>query len=511
VKLLRALVTVCCTQYICRAQKRQFERGEKVVRAVRQRRRTNGMLTWNQNDGSNGVMRAIRRAATSLTLIVIVAMGVRVAFAWDQARKISPGVLGIVPFQQETGNIAYALAQGKGFSNVFRTETGPTAWLAPVYPLLVAAMFKLFGTFTARAFFAAVFLNILFSAAACVPIFFAGKRLGGLGVAAGAAWLWAVFPSAVMMPFEWIWDTSLSALLAALILWATLELTESERWLDWGVYGLLWGLALLTNPALGVLLPFLLGWVVLRARGERRWRRKRGVLAVGVAALCCVPWTIRNYVAFHRLIPLRSNFPFELWLGNNDIFDEHARSGRKSITRTEEARRYAQLGETAYMEEKWQSATSFIESHPGLELRLTGRKFVAFWVGTESPLKNFRQTDRNLIRGILLSSFLTAMGALFGMMVLRGGPKKISPRRTEDRGGREKNGTEEKAGLTGKVVWPPAVFPLVFPCLYYVTHADLRYRHPIDPIVLLLAMVALAGVSRLAIRARGWSRQDGKE
>jgi hypothetical protein len=163
--------------------------------------------------------RAIQKAATSLVLIVIVAMGVRVGFAWSQARKIAPSVLGIVPFQQETGNIAYALAEGKGFRNVFRTETGPSAWLAPVYPLLVAAMFKLFGTFTARAFFACVALNILFSSAACVPIFFAGKRIGGLGVAAGAAWLWAVFPSAVMMPFEWIWDTSLSVLLAALILW----------------------------------------------------------------------------------------------------------------------------------------------------------------------------------------------------------------------------------------------------------------------------------------------------
>src|ERR1700730_1348894 len=106
----------------------------------------------------NGVMRAIRKAATSLALIVIVAMGVRVAFAWDQARKISPEVLGIVPFQQETGNIAYALAVGKGFSNVFRTETGPTAWLAPVYPSIVAATFKLFGVFTARAFFACVAL-----------------------------------------------------------------------------------------------------------------------------------------------------------------------------------------------------------------------------------------------------------------------------------------------------------------------------------------------------------------
>jgi len=465
----------------------------------------------NQNDGSSGVIRAIRKAAASLALIVIVAMGARVAFAWDQARKISPGVLGIVPFQQEAGNIAYALAQGKGFSNVFRTETGPTAWLAPVYPLLVAAMFKLFGIFTARAFFAAAFLNILFSAAACVPIFFAGKRLGGLGVAAGAAWLWAVFPSAVMMPFEWIWDTSLSALLAALILWATLELAESEGWLDWGVYGLLWGLALMTNPALGALLPFLLGWVVLRARGERRLRWKRGALAVGVAALCCAPWTIRNYVAFHRLIPLRSNFPFELWLGNNDLFDEHAGNGRKAITRTEEARRYAQLGETAYMAEKWQSATSFIESHPGLELRLTGRKFVAFWIGTESPLKNFRETDRDLIRGVLLSSFLTAMGALVGVIVLRGGRKKITPRPPEGRGSREKNGIEQKAELTGKPVWPPAVFPLVFPCLYYVTHANLRYRHPIDPIVLLLAIVAVAGVSRLAIRARGWSGRDVKE
>ncbi|MGB9466487.1 MAG: glycosyltransferase family 39 protein [Candidatus Acidiferrum sp.] len=409
---------------------------------------------------------AIRRAATSLVLIVIVAMGARVAFAWDQARKIPAGVLGSVPFQQETGNIAYALAEGKGFSNVFRTETGSTAWLAPVYPLLIAAVFKLFGVFTVRAFFAAVFLNILFSSAACVPIFFAGKRIGGLGVGAGAAWLWALFPSGVMMPFEWIWDTSLSALLAAMILWATLELAKSEQWLDWPVYGLLWALALMTNPALGILLPFLLGWAAIRGRGESRVRWKRAALTVSIAILCCVPWTIRNFEAFHRFIPVRSNLAFELWLGNNDIFDEHARGGRKSITRTEEAKRYAQLGETAYMAEKWQLATTFMESHPGLELRLTEKKFVEFWMGTESPLKNFRETDSSLIRGILLSSFLTGIGALFGIVALW--------RRNRE------------------MVFPLAVVPFIFPCLYYVTHADLRYRHPIDPIVLLLAAIFLA-------------------
>jgi hypothetical protein len=129
-----------------------------------------------------------------------------------------------------------------------------------VYPLLVAAMFKLFGALTAPAFFASVALNILFSSGACVPIFYSGKRIGGLGVASGGAWLWALFPNGVLMPFEWIWDTSLSALLAATLLWATLALAESERFRDWCVYGLLWGLALMTNPALGALLPFLVGW-----------------------------------------------------------------------------------------------------------------------------------------------------------------------------------------------------------------------------------------------------------
>ena len=446
-------------------------------------------------------MRAIRKAATSLALIVVVAMGVRVAFAWDQARKISPEVLGIVPFQQETGNIAYALAVGKGFSNVFRTETGPTAWLAPVYPSIVAATFKLFGVFTARAFFACVALNILFSAAASVPIFFAGKRIGGLGVGAGAAWLWAVFPSAVMMPFEWIWDTSLSALIGGLLLWATLELAESEKWLDWSVYGVLWGLALMTNPALGLLLPFLLGWAALRGRGESSLRWKQATLAASVAVLCCVPWTIRNYVAFHRFIPVRSNLPFELWLGNNDIFDEQARGGRKSITRTEEARRYAQLGETAYMAEKWELATSFMRTHPGLELQLAGRKFVDFWMGTESPAKNFRETDSSLIRGILLSSFLTAVGALFGVVALWGGQKKITHRR-RDGAESEENGDRGEE-MTKNSVFPLAMFPVIFPCLYYGTHADLRYRHPIDPIILLLTAIAIANAAGFAVAKFG--------
>lgn len=418
---------------------------------------------------------AIRNVATSLAFIVFVAMVARITFAVNQSRKIPPGVLAVVPFQQETGNIAYSLAQGNGFGSVFRTDTGPTAWLAPVYPSLLAGIFKIFGTFTTRAFFAAAFLNIIFSSAACMPIYFAGKRLDGLAVASLAAWLWALFPNAIMMPFEWIWDTSLSALLAATILWATLAIAESDCGLNWCAYGLLWGFALMTNPALGTLLLFLLGWLAYQAVDERRQRWKFIALATGVAILCCVPWTVRNYTAFHRFIPLRSNLPFELWLGNNDIFDEHALNGRKVITRTEETRRYAQLGETAYMQEKWQLATTFMASHPGLELRLTRRKFAAFWTGVESPIKTFRETDSNLVRGILLCSLLTAVGAFGGVLILW-------RRRSA-------------------AAFPFAIFPLIFPCLYYITHADLRYRHPIDPVLCLLTAIAATSAWEL-VRAR---------
>ncbi len=251
----------------------------------------------------------------------------------------------------------------------------------------------------------------------------------------------------------------------------------------------------MTKPALGALLPFLLAWAAWRGRGESGARWKHAGLAAGVAILCCVPWTIRNFADFHRLIPLRSNLPVELWLGNNDIFDPHARNGRMSITRTEEARTYTQMGETAYMREKWALATTFMESHPGLEMQLTGNKFLEFWMGTESPLKNFRETDSWMIRGIFLADFLTAIGALLGIVALSREKKKITQRRRVHRGGAEsgenEGGTEEKTVITKKIVWPLAVFPLVFPCLYYVTHANLRYRHPIDPIVLVLTVIAV--------------------
>ena len=97
------------------------------------------------------------------------------------------------------------------------------------------------------------------------------------------------------------------------------------------------------------------------------------LLTLALIISICLPWTIRNAVQFHRLIPLRSNFPFELWIGNNEIYDDHSREVNR-ITRYEQVHRYQELGETAYLAEKGQKAMSFIREHPSLTLRLAGRR-----------------------------------------------------------------------------------------------------------------------------------------
>jgi hypothetical protein len=406
----------------------------------------------------------ILRLATSLKFIFLVALGLRIGFLVYEAQVIPANVLAYVPFEQEVGSVAKALAQGEGFCCLFRQPTGPTAWLVPVYPFLLAGIFRVFGVFTLASFYAAALLNCLFSALACFPIFLVGKRVSVIPAAAVAAWLWALFPSGIVMPAEWIWDTSLSALLAATLLWATLRLAESLLLRDYVTYGLLWGLSLLTNPALGALFPFLVGWIAYRHHRRSSLRPKSLLLVFAIVATLCFPWTVRNAVQFHRLIPMRSNFPFELWLGNNEVYDEHSRELNR-ITRYEQIRRYAQLGESAFLEEKWQKARHFILSNPGLALRLFGRRILATWLGTGSPVRDFLHPGSPLVAFVFAWNIVVVLGALIAFVRL--------------------------LIVRSPFTFPIVAFPVAFPLVYYLTQTSLRLRHPCDPVLSLMVVLAI--------------------
>jgi len=406
----------------------------------------------------------IQPLISSPWFIFSVALLLRLSFLFYETHQIPANALATVPFQNEVGSVAAALAQGEGFCCVFHQPTGPTAWLAPVYPFFLASIFKVFGTFTAASFYSAASFNCVFSALVCWPLFYAALRIGNRGTAAAAAWLWAVFPSGILIPFEWIWDSSLSALLAISLLWATFRLADDTRRRNFIWYGLFWGFCLLVNPALGAVFPFLLTWIFFRLSYSSRRRLSELALVVCLAVFVCLPWTIRNAVQFHRLIPIRSDFPFELWMGNNPIYDEHSRQLNR-ITRYEEVHRYSQLGETAYLEEKGRAAREFIRAHPALALQLAGRRAVAIWAGTPTPWQDFQRADTNLVRFIFFWNALTIFGVAAGLVCL------FFARRW--------------------FLLPVAAYPLAFPLAYYATQVSLRLRHPCDPVLALLMALAL--------------------
>ena len=419
------------------------------------------------------VRHKFRIYATSLTLILIVTAAIHLGFAWDYTRQNSRQALSVIPFTFEPGNIAGSIARGQGFSSPLRVPTGPTAWMAPIYPLLLAGVFRFFGVYTFPSFVAAVLLNILFVTLTCVPIYHAGERIGGAGLGAGAAWLWAIFPNAILLPFESMWDACLSALLAAIILWATLALAESRRARDWCTYGLLWGVTLMTNPTLGSLLPLLLGWLAYRARKEARPWIAKPLLALGVAILCCVPWTVRNYDVFHTLVPLRTVLGLELWVGNNAQSNGTEVAPLHPLNDAHERAKYIAMGEIAYMREKQREAIAYMVSHPRREAHLTADRFIAFWTGgTPEPVKDLERIGSWWFRYVLFFNVAAGIGALAGIVLL--------------------------FWRRSMFAFPLAVFPVIFPCAYYLSLAFPRYRLPIDPVVLLLAAIVLAAAARKA-------------
>ncbi len=405
-----------------------------------------------------------RKLARASWILCGVAFLLRLAFVLYEAHLIPSYALATVPFQNEAGSVAAALARGKGFCCLFQQPTGPTAWLAPVYPFFLSCIFRLFGVFTVPSFYAAAIFNCVFSAMVCLPLFLLAERIGNRTSAWAAACIWAVFPSAILIPFEWIWDTSLSALLAITLLWRTFLLAENPQRGKFIFYGLFWGFCLLTNPALGGVLPFLLLWLYLRIRSQSPSASPNLVLAIVLALVVCLPWTIRNAVVFHRLIPVRSDLPFELWMGNNPIYDEHSREINR-ITRYEQVHLYAQLGEARFLDEKGKAAREFIRTHPALCLRLAGRRAVAFWLGTATPWQDFLRAGSRLVGSLFLWNAFTLLGTAGGLLCVA-----LSRRR-----------------------WflLVAAFPLAFPVVYYFTQVSLRLRHPCDPALALLMALAV--------------------
>ncbi|MBV9072561.1 MAG: glycosyltransferase family 39 protein [Acidobacteria bacterium] len=312
-------------------------------------------------------------------LILCVGFALRFGFVlWTKTYVQRPGA--IYPYALEVSSIAAHLARGQGFSSPFLHDTGPTAWIAPIYPCIVALVFRLFGIYTSASALLLLGLQCLMAAATGIAIYRLGSRTLGPKIGMWSAWIWTVSPIFFRWPASWIWDFAASALLLATILNVTLSAAERGRTKDWMFLGILWGITALTNPALLSILPFSYGYAFLA--GKRPYRAKKAIYSAALCLLLIMPWAIRNDVVFGHPVFLRSNFWFEFHLGNYHYSNGMGYFGFHPGSNPRELDRYEQLGEQGYIRWARAQALNFVHKYPREFLQLTLHRTLWFWDGT---------------------------------------------------------------------------------------------------------------------------------
>src|SRR5271170_2718074 len=152
-------------------------------------------------------------------------------------------------FGWEMGWVARSIALGHGFSSPFFPATGPTALVPPLFPYLLAGMFHLFGLYTAKAAFAILSINSLFSALTCIPLYFSARYALGEKSAAIAGWCWVIYPYAVYFSGARVWDYALTGLLFTTCFCFAQRMHRRRKLVVWLGFGAFYGLTALANPS----------------------------------------------------------------------------------------------------------------------------------------------------------------------------------------------------------------------------------------------------------------------
>jgi 4-amino-4-deoxy-L-arabinose transferase-like glycosyltransferase len=367
-------------------------------------------------------------------------------------------------FGWEIGRIAYSLANGRGFSSPFGGDTGPSAWTAPVYPWIVSLAFRAFGTYSHAASFALLTFNSLCSALTSWAIYRTARRVFNEKVALWSGWIWALLPYIIYWSVRWIWETSLTALLLSLAFMLTVEMEGDDRLRSWVGYGVLWGVIGLTNPSTLSFLPFAGCWLAYQL-----YRRgKRFLLPAIVAAvlfwMTMMPWLARNYEVFHKPVFVRDNVGVEVRCGNNPLAEGIWVGMYHPSQNPILFRQYQEMGEAAYSAEQSRLAKQWIAENPRQFAIITFRKFVFYWNGLPrlSKIQALEQFKNSLF---LASSLLSIAGLVLAI----------------------------KNRVRGMFLF--ASLLIFFPLVYYVSFAQPRYRHPIDPELVILGVYLFTQVS----------------
>jgi hypothetical protein len=443
-----------------------------------------------------------------LIVIIIGAMLVRLASAVYQGNTVAP-LPGIYD-QLSYDGLARRLIDGHGFR--FATEHWPatragepTAHWSYLYTLYLAGVYTLFGPQPVIArLIQALIAGFLHSWLA----WRLGRRLFGptIGlVAAGLSAGYAYFvyyagglltETFYILGILWVFDVAFR--LASHPLHAAGQM-QPTRWRLWAELGLAIGSTVLLRQLFLLFVPFLYGWLWWNVPAppstpgntnppaqRRRWGTIQGLIGVTLILMALIaPWTLRNYRAFGTWTPLNTNAGFAFFWGNHPIYG----TTFVGILPGEQAYQalippeLRSLNEAQLDQALLKRGIGFIVDDPLRYLLLSlsrTREYFKFWPSAESG------TISNLAR-------VASFGLLWPLMLyglLRSLPLLRKP---------------TLAGQRAALMLC-ALFIIVYSAIHLLTWALIRYRLPVDAILLIFAAF---GVVQLATVVGRWRRVGG--
>ena len=299
----------------------------------------------------------MRRA---VAVLFAAALGVRLAFVlWAPGVPTGDGFLYHL--------YAKSIAAGDGYTNL---DGSPGILWMPGWPAYLAALYRVFGD----AGRVALLSNAALGAATAVLVATLGVRWFGRRAGLVAGWLYALWPGVVYYTATFFTETTFSFLLASTLALLAAGADARRRRAVWfAAGGLALGLCAMVKAEPLALAPVVLLLVFSACRGAGDFARLAVVTFAATAAVI-LPWSIRNYAVFGRVIPTSVNGGFVAYLGNH----RGATGGGDFAFATwywgQHQRETAAESNIAAGAAGWRDAWNFVRENPGEELRILGRK-----------------------------------------------------------------------------------------------------------------------------------------
>ena len=390
-----------------------------------------------------------------------------------------PGVFDQISYH----NLALRVVNGHGFSFgelwwPITPADAPTAHWSFLYTLYLALIYALFGPYPVIArLLQAIIVGIL---QPCIVYLLSeklfSKQVGHVAAAITAVYVYFFYYGAALMtePFY------ITAILFSL--YFSMQLSESRSPAQdkkLGVaLGISIGLALLLRQVYLLFLPVLFVWI-----WTARIRRGRGlpiagtVIAIALMALFILPVTFYNYSRFGSVVPLNTNSGYAFFWGNHPIYGTRFISILPTQTYQDlipiEVRH---LNEADLVRTLLRRGIQFVMEDPKRYLRLSLSRitpYSMFWYSADSSLLS------NISR-------IASFGVMLPFMVygVALGLRKI---------------TESYNRFVDRLTSPHALlilFVIVYSGVHILTWTLIRYRLPVDAVLIPFAALALVDLAQ---------------